>query len=158
MIALWICRKVMILAPPLYRCRLRIWPPPSGKDHIKTWKKGWCLKKGHQKFWEIDDNFWGKCWNFLGKRLKKVIKKFRQKIGPPVSEVLDPLVVLGLMWKSSEGVQGYRHSSNHWHRLVQNIGGREVWTIGDSWHHRRFRCYIIGYTCKLVAFFLQCRT
>jgi len=44
----------------------------------------------------------GDRWNFLifggkwrifgGKVLKKVVEKFRQKFGPPVSEVLDPLV------------------------------------------------------------------
>ena len=37
--------------------------------------------------------FLWKCGNFFGKRLKKVVKKFRQKIWPPVSEVLDPLVI-----------------------------------------------------------------
>jgi len=31
---------------------------------------------------------------FFGKRLKKVVKKFRKTFGPhPVSEVLDPLVL-----------------------------------------------------------------
>ena len=29
---------------------------------------------------------------FFEKALKKVVQKFRQKFGPPVSEVLDPLV------------------------------------------------------------------
>src|SRR6218665_1770796 len=42
-------------APP-YRCRLRIWPP-YGKIR---------LKKGHQKFWEIDENFGGNAELFSG--------------------------------------------------------------------------------------------
>jgi len=41
----------------------------------------------------------------------------------------------------------------HWRRLVQNIGGHKVWTIGDNWwHHRRFWCYVIRHRCKLVHF------
>ena len=51
-------------------------------------------KQGHQKFWEIDDIFGEKCRNVFGKRLKKVVQNFRQKFGSPVSEVLDPQVLL----------------------------------------------------------------
>ena len=36
--------------------------------------------------------FWGEMQKFFDKRLKKVVQKFRQNFGPPVSEVLDPLV------------------------------------------------------------------
>jgi len=63
--------------------------PPYGKYHIKTLKRS-MTKKGLQKIWEM--TFLGKCWNFVGKRLKKVVQKFRGKFAPPVSEVLDPLV------------------------------------------------------------------
>ena len=52
-------------------------------------------KKGHQKFWEIDVEFFREWRNFFGKFLKKVVQKFRQKFGPPrlsVCEGLDPLV------------------------------------------------------------------
>jgi len=48
-------------------------------------------KKGHQKFWKIDVEFWG-MQKFFGKCLKKVVQKFREKFGPLVSEGLDPLV------------------------------------------------------------------
>jgi len=48
-------------------------------------------KKCHQKFWEIDDIFWGNA-NFFGKHLRKIVQKFRKKFAPPDSEVLDPLV------------------------------------------------------------------
>src|SRR6218665_614742 len=68
--------------------------PPYGKYHIKTWKRSMSKKKGHQKFWEIDEHFLGEMQKFFDKRLKKVVQKFRQKCGPPVSEVLDPLVCL----------------------------------------------------------------
>jgi len=34
--------------------------------------------------------FWGEMLTFFQETPKKVVKKFRQKFGPPVSEVLDP--------------------------------------------------------------------
>ena len=48
-------------------------------------------KKGHQKFWEIDDNFGGNIEIFL-ETPKKGGSKISAKIWPPNSEVLDPLV------------------------------------------------------------------
>src|SRR6218665_3540712 len=55
---------------------------PTEKYHIKTLKRS-ITKKSHQKFWEIDDNFGGKCWHFFWKRLKMVAQKFRKKFAPP---------------------------------------------------------------------------
>ena len=49
-------------------------------------------KKGHQTFWETDENFVGKMQKFLGERLRKGRWKTWAKIGPPGYEVLDPLV------------------------------------------------------------------
>jgi len=40
-------------------------------------------KKGHRKFWEIDEHFFGKYRNFFENRLKKGVEKFRAKFGPP---------------------------------------------------------------------------
>src|SRR6218665_845624 len=45
------------------------------------------LKKGHQKFWEIDEISWGNADIFL-----ETPKKGPSKIWPPVSEGLDPLL------------------------------------------------------------------
>jgi len=39
--------------------------PPYGKYHIKTLKRS-TTKKGHQKFWELDENFWGNAEIFSG--------------------------------------------------------------------------------------------
>src|SRR6218665_590818 len=81
---------------PPYRCRLQIWPP-YGKIPYKTRKRSMTKKKKSseiQKFWEIDVEFFGNAEIFFGKCLKKVVKNFRQKFGHPVSEGLDPLVVL----------------------------------------------------------------
>ena len=97
MVALWFCRKVKILTP-LSMTATDLAPHPYGKmAHHKTWKGRW-PKKGHQEFWEIDDIFWAKSRNFFGKRLKKVVQKFRQKFGPPVSVVLNPLVLIWTNW------------------------------------------------------------
>ena len=47
-------------------------------------------KKGHQKFWELNDILGGML-TFFREGLKRSFKNF-EKIWPPVSEVLDPLV------------------------------------------------------------------
>ena len=49
-------------------------------------------KKSNQKFWEIDEFFW-EMQKFCRETPKKGHQKFLQKFVPPVSEVLDPLVV-----------------------------------------------------------------
>jgi len=76
-LALWICRKERILAPRI-DVGYGFAPRPMEKYHIKT--------------------FWEDRWQFCGEMLKfvretKVVHKFRQKFGSPVSEVLDPLVL-----------------------------------------------------------------
>jgi len=50
--------------------------PRKKNDRLKHEKGRW-LKKGHQKFKEIDEIFWGKCRHFFGKCLKR---SFGQKI------------------------------------------------------------------------------
>ena len=58
MTTLRICRNVMILVP-----RIDVgygFGPPTVKYRIKTLKRS-MTKKGHQKFWEIDDIFLEKC-------------------------------------------------------------------------------------------------
>src|SRR6218665_3354242 len=67
-------------------------PTPMEKYHSKTRKRSMTKKKVIRKFREIDGILWGKCRHFFEKGLKRVVQKFRQKFGPPVSEVLDPLV------------------------------------------------------------------
>src|SRR6218665_1065786 len=58
-------------------------------------------KKVIRNFWEIDEMFLGKCRNFVRRRVKKVVQKFRLKFGPfgPPSWIrpLDPLVVRGFL-------------------------------------------------------------
>ena len=53
------------------------------------------MTKKSQKFWKIDEIFSGNG-DIFRETPKKVVKKFRQKFGPPVSEVLDPLVNIRL--------------------------------------------------------------
>src|SRR6218665_4043278 len=64
--------------------------PLRKKYHIKTWKRS-MTKKGHQKFWEID-NFLGEMRKFFRETPKKGRNKISSKIWPPVCEGLDPLV------------------------------------------------------------------
>jgi len=64
--------------------------PYAEKYHIITWKKSMTKKKYPKKFREID--ILGKCRNFFGKRLKKVVQKFQKNLAP-VSKVLDPPVI-----------------------------------------------------------------
>ena len=56
-----------------------------------------CLE-GHRRYiFTFHHNIWWSRLNlriFFGKCLKKVVEKFRQKFGPPVSEGLDPLVTV----------------------------------------------------------------
>ena len=42
-------------------------------------------KKVIRNFWEIDEILWGNAEirNFVGRRVKKVVQKFRLKFGPP---------------------------------------------------------------------------
>ena len=65
---------------------------PSQKTTIKPKKVDDLKKKGYQKFWEIDEKCFGEMSKLFRETPKKVVQKFRPKFGPPVSEVLDPLV------------------------------------------------------------------
>src|SRR6218665_977802 len=67
---------------PPYRCRLRIWPPTE-KYHVKTLKKS-MTKKGHQKFWEINEHFLGGNAEIFSRTPKKCRSKISAKIWPPV--------------------------------------------------------------------------
>ena len=91
MIVLWICGKVRVLAP-LSMSATDL--PPTEKYHnfIKTWKRSMTKKRSSEILGDRWQFFWGEMQKFFEKRLKKVVTKFRQKFGPPVSEVLDPLV------------------------------------------------------------------
>ena len=56
---------------------------PSTENTILTWKRPMTKKKGHQKFWEIDEHFLGEMQKFFDKRLKKRRSKILAKIWPP---------------------------------------------------------------------------
>src|SRR6218665_2455643 len=83
-----------------YRGEIRPWPPSKLAMEFAPLggRKSNDSKKGHQKFWEIDEIF-GNADIFFGKRLKKSFKNVGKNLHPrAVSEVLDPLVMLYTYW------------------------------------------------------------
>jgi len=83
MITLGICRNYKDFGPPRIDVGYGFAPPLTENSTLKH-EKGWWLKKGHQKFWEIDDIFGGnqKCRHFFGKRQKKSFKNVGKNLAP----------------------------------------------------------------------------
>src|SRR6218665_2077111 len=92
--------------PPRIEVGCGFGPPYAWKNTIYRTRKRSMTKKRSSEIFGDRWNFGGKCRNFFGKLLKKIVHKYP----PPVSEVLDPLVHIA--YPVSTGI--FPHSLPEW--------------------------------------------